>query len=73
MAEKLELGPYVKTTTVVSSNGRTKRPSVNVNLQLDGTHIKGRFTIADRAHMKYKVLIGQNILKKGYLIDPSKE
>ncbi len=35
--------------------------------------MKVHFSIADRAHMKYKVLIGKNILKKGFLIDPSKD
>ena len=35
--------------------------------------IKTDFTLADRSNMKYSVLIGQNILKQGFLIDPSKE
>jgi hypothetical protein len=29
--------------------------------------------VADRSHLKYKILIGQNILKKGFIIDPQKK
>jgi hypothetical protein len=28
--------------------------------------------VADRSHMKYRVLVGQNGLEDGYLIDPAK-
>ena len=30
-------------------------------------------TVADRSHMKYKMLIGQNVLKKGFIIDPEEK
>ena len=35
--------------------------------------MKSEFTIADRTHMKYKILVGQNILKEGFLVDPMKK
>ena len=35
--------------------------------------IKAQFTLADRSHMRYPVLIGQNILKQGFLINPNKD
>ena len=73
LCERLKIGPVIKTTTVISSHGRTKRPSVIINVTLKGKTIEGRFTVADRSHMKYKLLIGQNILKQGFLIDPSIE
>ncbi|MBN2141880.1 ATP-dependent zinc protease, partial [Candidatus Woesearchaeota archaeon] len=37
---------------------------------LGGKEIESKFTLADRSHMKYPVLIGQNILRKNFLIDP---
>jgi len=36
--------------------------------------IEDEFTLADRSHMTFPMLIGQNILTKGkFLIDPLKE
>ena len=40
---------------------------------LTNKEFKTDFTLADRSDMKYPVLIGQNILSKGFLIDPMKE
>lgn len=72
LAKELDLGPELKHTKVKSTHGTRYRPVVIVDVLIAGQHKNSEFTIADRAHMKYKVLIGQNILKKGFLIDPSK-
>lgn len=73
LAEKLKLGPIVGTKIVKSAHGVSTRPLVEVNLIIENKKIKDQFSIADRSHMKYQVLIGQNVLKHGFLIDPSKE
>ena len=31
------------------------------------------FTIANRTHMRYQILIGRNVLRRGFLIDPNKK
>lgn len=72
LSAELSLGPIIKTKLVKSAHGNKLRPVINVKLKLAGKDLKARFTIADRTHMRYKVLIGQNILKKGFLIDPRK-
>ncbi len=72
LAAELKLGPIIRTRLVKSAHGNTLRPMINVELELAGQKMKSQFTIADRAHMKYRVLIGQNILKDKFLIDPSK-
>ena len=71
LASKLKL-PIIKTTVVKSaSGGSVVRPVVKATLNLHGKEIPTTFTLANRHHMKYKVLVGQNILKKGeFLIDP---
>ena len=71
LAANLHLGPVVRTKLVKSAHGNKTRPVIPVKLKMAGKEIKSEFTIADRKHMKYAVLIGQNILKKGFLIDPS--
>lgn len=72
LASKLRLGPVIATKMVKSANGAKLRPMVEVTTIIAGREVTGKFTLADRSHMKYKVLIGQNILKRGFLIDPNK-
>ena len=72
LAEELELGPERKHIIVKSAHGKRRRPVIKERVQIDHRIIKAFFTVADRRHMKYKVLIGQNILKRRFLIDPSK-
>ncbi|MFA5142239.1 MAG: retroviral-like aspartic protease family protein [Candidatus Woesearchaeota archaeon] len=53
--------------------GRSIRELANINLELADQKLESQFSICDRSHMNYKVLIGQDILKKGnFIIDPLK-
>jgi hypothetical protein len=72
LAKKLELGPERKKTIVKTAHGIGERPVIKERVKIHGRIIKAFFTVADRSHMKYKVLIGQNILKRRFLVDPSK-
>jgi hypothetical protein len=72
LAHELDLGPTLTHTRVKSTHGTRYRPVVTADVMLGGELMHAEFNIAEREHMKYKVLIGQNILKKGFLIDPSK-
>ena len=71
-AQELRLGPIIKTKSIRNSHGNSLRPVVKATVVLAGRELEGEFTIAKRSNMKYKVLIGQNLLNKGFLIDPSK-
>ncbi len=73
LAAKLKLGPVIRTKLVKSAEGNSLRPIVNATIQLKGLKVKTEFTIADRSHLKYDMLIGVNVLKKGFIIDPSKK
>lgn len=56
-----------------SALGKVRRPTIMIDLELQNKKFYEKITIADRSHLKYKVLIGQDILKKeGFLIDPLK-
>jgi hypothetical protein len=73
LAGKLELGPVIQSKLVKSASGVKKRPVVKGKVKINGLTIEEEFNLADRSHMTYNVLIGQNILKKGnFLIDPNK-
>ena len=72
LAAELQLGPIIKSKKVKSAHGNTRRPVVVANVTVHGKLLKTEFTLADREHMKYRVLVGQNTLKEGkFLIDPS--
>lgn len=73
LAAELKLGPIEKTKKVKSANGMKLRPVIRGSVQLAGRTFDNLFTLADRSHMKYRVLIGQDILRQGFLIDPNKD
>lgn len=74
VAGELELGPIKKTRLVKSASGKGRRAIIAVKVKLDNKVLEDDFTIAERKHMTYPVLIGQKILKKGnFLIDPGKD
>jgi hypothetical protein len=72
LVKELELGPEIRNIMVRSAHGQGRRGVVYERIIIGDRKMRMQFTVADRAHMKYKVLIGQNILKRGFLIDPSK-
>lgn len=72
LASHLKLGPVVESRLVKSAHGSKLRPVIEVTISIRGKEVTEKFTLADREHMKYKVLVGQNVLKKGFLIDPNR-
>ena len=58
---------------VKSSHGTTKRELIEATIKVNGREVSGRFSVFDRSHMTYPILIGQNILKQGFIIDPKKK
>lgn len=73
LAKQLQLGPIIRSKVVKSASGVKTRPLVRAKIRMDGLVLEEEFTLADRSHMSYPVLIGQNILRKGnFLIDPAK-
>lgn len=73
LAADLKLGPIMEARMVKSAHGDKLRPVIEVDIILVGRKLMSKFTVADRSHMKYKVLIGQNTIKEGFLIDASKK
>jgi hypothetical protein len=72
IAGEVGLGPIIKSRIVRSANGRSLRPVVRGKVSIAGRELRAEFTVVDRRHMKYSALIGQDVLKQGFLIDPSK-
>ncbi|HIH11410.1 TPA: hypothetical protein HA241_04425 [Candidatus Woesearchaeota archaeon] len=73
LAARLQLGPIILSKVIRSASGVRKRPVIQAKIRLHGLLIEDHFNVADRSHMTYTLLIGQNILKKGlFLVDPLK-
>jgi hypothetical protein len=71
IAHELKLGPVTRSKLVRSAHGSKMRELVEIEIQLAGQTLRSEFTIVDRDHMRYPVLIGRNTLKLGdFLIDP---
>jgi len=73
LASKLNLGPVIKSKMVKSAHGNKLRPVIEVEILIAGKKIRSEFTLADRSHMKFAVLIGVNILKHGFLVEPTRK
>ena len=72
LAAELNLGPIIETKNVKSASGVGLRPIIKAKINIRGKILESEFTIANRDHMKFSVLVGRNILSKsGFLIDPS--
>lgn len=63
---------YKGTHRVVSSNGQfTKRPVIRTTIKIKGQEIKANISLIDRSEMKYRMLIGRDVLMNRFLIDVS--
>ncbi len=72
-AQSLGVGPVTGFTLIKQAHGKSQRAIVKLHMKICGKEFKHRCSLADRSHMRYKLLIGRNILKNGFLIDPSKK
>ena len=73
LVAELDLGPVIRKRMTKQATGITWRDVIKVRVELAGRNFYFQFTVADRSEMKYPVLIGQNILKKNFIIDPLKK
>jgi len=72
LAKKLMLGPVLRKMKVKSSIGESFRPVIKTLVKIKNRKIKASLNLADRTKMKYKILIGRNVLRKNFLIDVTK-
>lgn len=72
LLKKLGEVKVVSHKIVRSALGRHRRPTVMLKIKFQGIDFKEKFTVSDRGHLTYKILIGQDILKKEkFLVDPT--
>lgn len=69
---KLGLGPFIGKVKIKNVNNVEVRPTVEAELEIRGRKVFTVLNVADRSKMKYQLLIGQDVLKRGFLVDPEK-
>ncbi len=63
-----------KEKVIKNSFGQSEfRYSIKTEVVLFGRKIKTEFTLADREQMRFPVLLGKRLLKRGFLVDVSKK
>ena len=74
LAAKIGIGPIVGSKRIVSaSNPHGKlRPVAEAYIKVKGNKIKVKANIEDRSGLKYKVLVGRDLIHNNFIIDPSK-
>jgi len=73
LAKSLGNKEIVSHKFVRSALGRHKRPMVNLKVQFQGIEFNENFSISDRSNLRFKILIGKDILQKErFLIDTLK-
>jgi alpha-L-glutamate ligase-like protein len=68
--KKLKIGEFIEKRIVRSSLGEEIRPIVPLTFYLKGEKIETEVFVADRAQMKYEMIIGRRDLKN-FIVDPS--
>lgn len=71
IVQKLGLGPKVGQKTIKNAHGKTVRDVIRADIKIKNRTLKNvKFTIANRSKLKYPVLVGRNIIKRGFIINP---
>jgi hypothetical protein len=65
--------PVVDWKFIRSAESREKRPVVEMEICMGPKKIRARVNLNDRSRMKYPVIVGRNILKHDFVVDPLKE
>ena len=76
LAEQLKLGPALSRITIKASAAgqKVERPVVDATITIAGKTYELKVGVADRSQMRYRVIIGRDILRSGdFLIDPSRK
>ncbi len=73
LARTIGVGPVIGERTVKNAHGIATRQIVELTVELAGRTLTTKFTIADRTHMNFPVLIGRSALRRGFLIDPRRK
>lgn len=62
----------VRFVKIKSKTGKfIRRPVVFMDVCLAGQHIRGEVNLAERGHMNYPMLVGRNMMKERFVVNPA--
>ena len=72
LAAEAKLGPIIGIDEVkqASTKRPKKRPMVEAIIEIRGRRFKRKVNLEDRSHMRFPVIIGRNVIKGNFIVDP---
>ncbi|NCC70999.1 hypothetical protein EOM09_05435 [bacterium] len=71
LVDKLGEKEIISHKMIRSALGRHRRAAILLEIEFKGKKFLEKFTISDRSNLKFKILVGKDILQKEkFLIDP---
>jgi hypothetical protein len=61
--------PVVRWREVRSASGRQRRPVVEMRICVGPKVVRAKVNLIDRSRMSYPLIIGRNVLRRGYVVD----
>jgi len=64
--------PVKRIVRIKSASGRQQRPVVALTICLGSQQMTVEANLTDRSHLPYPLLVGRNVLEKGFVVDVRK-
>ena len=61
--------PVVRWREVRSASGLQRRPVVEIRICVGPKVVRTKVNLVDRSRMSYPIIIGRNVLRRGYVVD----
>jgi hypothetical protein len=61
--------PVIRYSNVRSADSRERRPVVEIELCLGSKRMRVQANLTDRSHLEYRLIVGRNVLRQGFIVD----
>jgi hypothetical protein len=65
--------PVIRYSNVRSADSRERRPVVEIELCLGSRRMRVQANLTDRSHLEYRLIVGRNVLRQGFIVDCCQE
>jgi hypothetical protein len=74
VARRVGLGKPLRYTTIYSASNikGVRRPVVRAILEIMGRKFDTEINVQDRSHMRFKMIVGRNVLSGNFVVDPER-
>ena len=65
--------PVIHYSNVQSADSRTRRPVVEIELCVGSKRMRVQANLNDRSQLEYRLILGRNVLRQGFIVDCAQE